>query len=542
MREHRRLIYLLLILAVAYFPFANKAFNVDDTLFLKAAEQILVTPLDFYGGEVNWYGIPAPHHTINKNPPFVSYLIAAVASVFGFSEVVLHSFFFLPLALSAIGIYLLGRQFNTDPLLTTILATFTPVFLVHGTNLMSDSTMLMFWIWGLVFWINGIRTDASKWFFLAGLSVTFGILTKYTCVFLLPLIMFSGVWQYKKPGWWMSTISIPLVALAAFEYYTQILYGKGLFSEAFLYANERTPKAMVDYFDNTLIGLSFLGGCFPVALLLIPLSGKRLLRVVVSVFAVGTALLIYFRGSIGGHSFTSDGSLDPGLVLQFCAFSLAGICLVIACLKEVRKGVNHDSVFILLWFFGTLTFIFYLNWTINARSFILLVPVAGILLSRRLEEWMGGQGNIKRQVSYALLGVATLIAVATTYADFIWAGTARVAAKEITSKYSKMGKVWFQGHWGFQFYMEKSGASPVNFGGSDIQRGDFVVIPVNNTNLAQLNNQFNLVEVMEFPHNFFLATMSPNHNAGFYASAWGASPYVIEKPASERYLIFRKSK
>ena len=181
--EHKSLIFVLLILAVIYFPFANKAFTVDDTLFLKAAEQILVKPLDFYGGEVNWYGVPAPQYLINKNPPLVSYLIAGVASVFGFNEFPLHTFFFLFLALSAIGIHLLGRQFNANPFLTTILATLTPVFMVHGTNLMSDSSMLMFWIWGLVFWMNGLRDGALKWFLLAGLAVSFGILTKYTCIF-----------------------------------------------------------------------------------------------------------------------------------------------------------------------------------------------------------------------------------------------------------------------------------------------------------------------------------------------------------------------
>jgi hypothetical protein len=82
--------------------------------------------------------------------------------------------------------------------------------------------------------------------------------------------------------------------------------------------------------------------------------------------------LSYSRGSIGGHSFIRDGGLDPGLVFQFCAFTFAGICLVVACLKEIYKGINHDSVFILLWFFGIFMFACYLNWTINARSFILL--------------------------------------------------------------------------------------------------------------------------------------------------------------------------
>ena len=314
-----------------------------------------------------------------------------------------------------------------------------------------------------------------------------------------------------------------------------------MFSEAFFYANERTAKGMVDHFDNTLIGLSFLGGCFPVALLLMPMIGKRLLRIGVPIFAVGIAILIYSRGSIAGHSFVGVDGIDPGLVIQFCAFSLAGICLVIACLKEISKGVNHDSVFLLLWFFGILVFVFYLNWTINARSFILLVPVAGILLSRRLEEWVGDRGDYKVKISYALLGIAALIAVATTHADFIWAGTARVAAKEITTKYNKLGNVWFQGHWGFQFYMEKLGAKPVNFRGDDIQPGDFVIIPLNNTNLEQLNHQFNLVEVLDFSSDSFFVTMNLEHNAGFYASVWGAMPYVVEKNSIERYLIYRKS-
>lgn len=540
-REHKHLIFIILILAVAYFPFVNKAINVDDTMFLKAAEQILVTPLDFFGGEVNWDGFPVPHFAENKNPPFISYLIAAVGSVFGFSEIALHSFFFLPLALSAIGIYLLGRQFDANPLFTAILAIFTPAFLVHGTNVMSDSTMLMFWIWGLVFWISGNRTGDSKWFFLAGVSVAFGILTKYSCVLLLPLIVFSGIWQYKKPGLWMVSFLIPLSALAFFEYYTQVLYGKGLFSEAFLYANESSPRGLVDYFDNTLIGLSFLGGCFPAALLLMPLTGNRLLRVVVAVIAAAVAILIYFRGSIGGHSFIRDGGLDPGLVFQFCAFTLSGICLVFAALKEINKGFSHDSIFLLLWFFGIFIFASYLNWTINARSFILIVPVMGILLSRRLEKWGIRESKTKRHISYSMIGIAGLIAVATVYADFIWAGTARTAAKEITMKYNKIGKVWFQGHWGFQYYMEQLGASPQKFLAIEIQPGDFVVIAVNNTGLALLPDWFVMVEDLDFSQGSLLATMSSNRTAGFYSSVWGPMPYVVETPAKERYLVFRKT-
>ena len=540
MQEHKALIYVLLVLAIVYFSFVGKAFTIDDTLFLKAAEQILITPLDFYGGEVNWYGIPDQHHVINKNPPLVSYLIAAVASVFGFSEIALHSFFFLPLALSAIGIYLLGREFDTNPLLTTVLAIFTPVFLVHGTNVMTDSTMLMFWIWGLVFWMIGTRTDAAKWFVLAGVSVALGALTKYTCILLLPLMVLSGTWKFRKPGRWLLAIVIPLVAMAGFEYYTQALYGKGLFLEAFVYASERAPRDLGDYVDNTLIGLAFLGGCFPAALLLLPSCGGRWLKSGVLILALGVFALVYSLGGLVNHPFSSEGANSTALTIQFCAFTIAGICLVVVCLREAGKGFNHDSVFLLLWFFGIFIFVCYLNWTINARSFILLVPAAGLLLSRRLGEWGVKRGNVKKFVVYPIVAVAALLSVATVYADYAWAGTARVAAREITTKYSDLAKVFFQGHWGFQYYMEQAGATPLNFRNADIRTGDYIVIPINNTNLAQLDFRFERVEIMTFSHGSFIAVMSPAKSAGFYASVWGVLPYSFEKPRDELYYIYRK--
>jgi hypothetical protein len=141
-----------------------------------------------------------------------------------------------------------------------------------------------------------------------------------------------------------------------------------------------------------------------------------------------------------------------------------------------------------------------------------------------------------------MIGAAGLLAVATMYADYAWTNTARVAARDITSKYNKFGGVWFQGHWGFQFYMERSGANPVDFSRDNIRPGDFMIIPINNTNLAQPDYRFDLVEVMEFSNNSFVATMNPDYKAGFYASIWGATPYGVKKPDKERYLVYRKIK
>ncbi len=541
LNEYRPLIFVLFILALVYFPFTDKAFTVDDTLFLKAAEQVLVDPLDFYGGEVNWYGKPSTQFMVNKNPPLVSYLIAAVASVFGFDEFALHSFFFLVLVLSAIGIYLLAGKFDCKPFETTILATFTPVFLVHGTNVMTDSTLLMFWIWGMVFWMHGLRTGAPKWFFLAGLSVALGALTKYPGIFLVPLMIFSGVWTYRKHGWWLLAVVIPLAVMSAFEWYTRTLYGNGLFLEAFIYANENAPKVRQNYFDTTLIGLAFLGGCFPVALFLGPLNMDRLSRLLVFIFATGVLALVFYKAGIGHQSFTADDVKRHSLIIQFCVFSVAGFCLILVCLREFSNGFNHDSIFLLLWFWGIFVFASYLNWTINARSFILLVPAVGILLSRSHGRGSATRGKLKNAVSYVMVGLAGLLAVTVVYADYAWANTARLAAKEITSKYKIPGRMFFQGHWGFQYYMEKAGALPADYTSKDIKRGELVVIPANNTAILKPNPVFSLVEVIKFSNNSPLSTMStPStlNSAGFYSSHHGSMPYSFKKPLEEIYLVY----
>lgn len=149
--------------------------------------------------------------------------------------------------------------------------------------------------------------------------------------------------------------------------------------------------------------------------------------------------------------------------------------------------------------------------------------------------------HIKRYIAFSLIGIAGLIAVATVHADYIWAGQVRIAAREISLKYSKERKVWFQGHWGFQYYMEQLGATPMNLMGSEVQTGDIVIIPVNNTALAYLNKRFVMIEDFYYPHESFLATMSPNRTGGFYASDWGPMPYVVETPGKDRYLVFRKT-
>ena len=74
-------VWLMLIVFLCLAPFINKAFYIDDTLFVRAGEQIQKHPLDFYGFKINWFDQTLPMSESTENPPLASYYIALVASV-----------------------------------------------------------------------------------------------------------------------------------------------------------------------------------------------------------------------------------------------------------------------------------------------------------------------------------------------------------------------------------------------------------------------------------------------------------------------------
>lgn len=117
-------------------PFIGKAFHIDDTLFLRVAEQIHKHPADFMGFQMNWFGEMLPMVDNFQNPPLASYYIAAVAWVAGWSEFALHAAFLIPAVAAAVGTFNLAKFHCNRPALAAVVAILTPVFLISATNIM----------------------------------------------------------------------------------------------------------------------------------------------------------------------------------------------------------------------------------------------------------------------------------------------------------------------------------------------------------------------------------------------------------------------
>ncbi|MGA2243295.1 MAG: glycosyltransferase family 39 protein, partial [Verrucomicrobiota bacterium] len=154
------------ILVVCLGPFINKAIHTDDALFVWTAEWIQKHPVDFFGLKVNWWFSAIPMWVANFNPPLMSYFLAGVAALFGWNEMVLHLACLTVAFMAAMGIYSLAQMWCDRPLLATVVAIFTPAFMVSSTALMCDVLMLSLWIWALVLWERALGSEQSRWQFV----------------------------------------------------------------------------------------------------------------------------------------------------------------------------------------------------------------------------------------------------------------------------------------------------------------------------------------------------------------------------------------
>jgi hypothetical protein len=86
-------------------PFFSKAVSIDDPLYIWTSEQILRSPDDFYGFNVNWYGYEMPMYQVMKNPTLSSYYLALTGKYCDWRATILHLAMLLPAILLAFGIY-----------------------------------------------------------------------------------------------------------------------------------------------------------------------------------------------------------------------------------------------------------------------------------------------------------------------------------------------------------------------------------------------------------------------------------------------------
>jgi len=536
------------MLALGLGPFLNQAIQTDDTLFVWTAQWIQKHPADFFGFSVNWWGSAIPMWAANYNPPLLSYLLAGAGTLFNWHEAGLHLVSLLIAFAAAGGIFALARMWCQRPLLAAVLAILTPAFFVLSTTLMCDLLMLACWTWAVVLWEYASQKQRSYWCYAgAGVLAGVAVLAKYSAVTLLPLLFVLGVFAPAQRRWAIIWLVIPVVMVAAFEWATSRMYGHGLIELASQYSRTHRFGFAGGWRARAIIGLAFAGGSLLPVLFVSPWLWRRRPWTIGGAVLIGVLLALFsWQGDLGIiHAWVdSEQRLMKmwDFRLQVLLLTLAGIHLLLLLATEIWQRRDRITLVLVLWVGSVFFFATVLNWTVNARSFLPAVPALAILAVRRMSVLQEEGKTGKPWLLAVPVAASAIIALVLAVANFQMANSARTAAERITSECKTAGHtLWLDGHSGFQYYMEKYGAQPLDVEKSLLQPGDFVVVtltgdfvelpsrsvaPVKNLNMRQ--------------HSWVnLQGSSARSAAGFYTSDCGPLPFAAGAPAPDEYFVVK---
>jgi 4-amino-4-deoxy-L-arabinose transferase-like glycosyltransferase len=534
--------YVALTLAVCAVlgPFLAKPFNIDDPLFIWVAHQIQAHPLDPYGFKLNWYGSVAPMWVQTENPPLASYYIALAAAVLGWSELALHFAFLLPALAVVLGTYRLARRFCEWPALAALATLAAPVFWVSSTTVMCDVMMLAFWVWAIVFWVEGMERNNFRQLFVAGWLIALAMLTKYFGLCLVPLLAAYSLIDRRRLGRWATCLLIPLAALCAYQWFTREFYGQAMFSKAILFTSTGWGIVHSSPFAASLTVLTFTGGCMAVAVIFMPLlwSWRALM-----LFAAGAILItvaVYLEKGMLPLAMQMSVAARALAETQTVFWAVGGLAVLTLTAADFLKRRNATTWLLMFWVAGTISFAAFFNWTVNGRSILPMAPVVGILLARRLGETVLAGREIWTRGVAVCLALSAALAFFVARSDFLLATAVRQSARETFAKYDGDGRAfWYEGHWGFQYYMDLMGAAGLDLKYPTLKAGDTLVTPVHNSFIYQPPpERADMLEVITVQGPRRLATWSVDVGAGFYSSVPGPLPFAFGQVPPESVGIY----
>jgi len=497
------------------------------------AQQIAKHPLDPYGFSVNWSTLPEPMWKVMQNPPLCSYYIAAVGSIVGWSELAMHLTFLIWPIMSILATFAIARRFCREPFMAALITLFTPAFLVSATNVMCDVMLLALWLCSIECWIAGLERRRCLLLTLSAILAAAAALTKYFGISLVPLLAAYTIARDRRLARYLGLLVIPVSALVVFELVTKSRYGIGLVSGA-IYLSRTMVKFRPWWFAQFLTGLGFTGGCLISAMFFLPRPHLRFWPVATIGIIVFLAFFYFF---VPLHAVYALGQNTPLVQIEGGVFATIGAGVFALGIADLGRHRGASSLLLFLWLVGTLSFATFCNWSITGRTILPMAPGVAILLMRWRKTTISGPKPLF--LRYARVFLAATVSLIITVADYRLAKAARDASHEFQTRFqAERGTVWFESHWGFQYYMQQWGAKALSVADSEVTSGDVIVFPSNSSSIIPLPmDRIFPPETVKFPTLPFVSTNGRGTGAAFYSSVRGPLPWAIDHVPSETYYV-----
>src|SRR5208282_1012036 len=98
---------------------------------------------------------------------------------------------------------------------------------------------------------------------------------------------------------------------------------------------------------------------------------------------------------------------------------------------------------------------------------------------------------------------------------------------------------WYEGHWGFQYYLDLAGAQALDLKNQSLKAGDILAMPVHNVYISQPNpGAADVREIIAVQGPRWLTTWSEDVGAGFYSSVPGPLPFAFGRVPPEKVIVY----
>jgi hypothetical protein len=511
--------------------YCGKAYHIDEPAYLAIAGQILKDPFHPLAFDYNWFGFSTPMWQVNAFPTLFPYFLAPVLALTGGTEW-LTRLAFLPFdLLAALSLYALAARLLRRPLGPTLILLAGPAYLINMGHLMPDKLVAAFALAGLACFLTALEEDRPAFFAWAGALLAAAMLCKLTAVFALLAALAAG-WG-RRPARWLALFgaltAAPLLAVLAGAYLGGGA-GGGVAGTAWRGISGALAMSGAEFGGRLRALLAFTGGCGIVTMAWPFLERARGRR-----WKLGLAAAAVLAGALF-LPFWDAAEVPLRARLLGAAFSL-GAVFSLSVFGRSAALRRPQARFLAAWAASVILLQLLLYWSVVTRYVaFLIIPV--VLAQAAALETRLGPAALRR--TYAVgFGVVFILSMALARVDYRYAAAQKETAG-LVAEQARGKRLWFTGHWGFQYYMEKAGASQIDAlaGGWGAPRpGDVVVVPAVNSRVLPLPGPAaGRGIVLPCPEPVPLRLMGRG-GAGFYSSKFGFLPYSVDSGPVDSFRI-----
>ena len=506
----------------------DKAFHIDDTFHLEAAKWIEQNPSQPMSGFINWDNNRIGIYHYNQ-PPLYFYMIAAVGSLFSYSEVPLHLFQSLFTLLSIYSFYKIAAYLcPKHTLLLTTLFALNPAFLVNQ-NLMVDIPLLSLHLLFIYVLIKPDVTSSLLRYGLAAAILSIALLIKYTTHPLIILLLLTPI--IRRESKYAVAVLLPVLVLGLWSVFNYAEYGA-----IHLSGRSSNPLSYEGITKQLLSFILCLGAIAPFTIAFFTGASKRygeILKIVIllAVLIFLAVIWLWYVGVIAER---------VARIIYWGGFMINGITAVVLAIScnyrfflyyRVSKE-NEDIALIILWGAGLGAFIILFAPFMATRHVLLVIPPILLLCGRLLDRTTT---DIKALAILATVALSLVLGVS----DWVYADFYRSQAYRIKNCLPESATIWSVGHWGWQWYSKDAGMREYESDFSKLEIDDYIVIP-ENVAKQLLNTNVEIEEVKSIvPPNNPLTYFSTSLSHAFYTSDYIVAPWALTKAPIDTIRVFQ---